>query len=98
MQFLDLSTLLGILPGILPVGIPVQTNNNNLLSTVSSLLASIDAVQGDLSQLPQEILNTLNKLASLIGTSVSDLLHILNQFPKPSNIFLFINNYSFKIF
>ena len=27
---LDLSTLLGILPGILPVGIPVQTNNNNL--------------------------------------------------------------------
>jgi hypothetical protein len=79
--------LLGILPGILPVGIPVQTNNNNLLSAVSSLLATIDAVQGDLSQLPQEILNALNKIASLIGASVSDLVNILNQFHKPSNIF-----------
>ena len=88
---LDLSSLLNLLPT------GTGTTNNNLFQllghltngtsisqvmAILSLLNNVHHLQGDISALPNDVINALNQLSNLIGVSVSNLTSILNPVGK----------------
>jgi hypothetical protein len=49
---------------------------------ILSLLNNVHHLQGDISALPNDIINALNQLSNLVGVSVSNLTNILNPVGK----------------
>ena len=89
----DLSSLLNLLPT--GTGTTSGTNNIfNLLShltngtsisqvmAVLSLLNDVHHLQGDITSLPNDVINALNQLSNLIGVSVANITSVLSGVGK----------------
>jgi hypothetical protein len=86
---------------LLPTGTGTTSTNNNIfqllghltngtsisqIMNILSLLNNIHTLQGDISALPNDVINALNQLSNLIGVSVSNLTNILNPIGKRGNL------------
>ena len=93
----DLSSLLNLLP----TGTGTTSGNTNIFQLLShltngtsisqvmailSLLNDVHHLQGDITALPNDIINALNQLSNLVGVSVSNLTDILNPIGKRGKI------------
>ena len=82
---------------LLPTGTGTTSGNNNIFSllghltngtslsevmAILSLLNNVHHLQGDITALPNDVINALNQLSNLIGVSVSNLTQILNPVGK----------------
>ncbi len=75
------------------------TNGTSIsqVMTVLSLLNNVHHLQGDIQALPNDVVNAINQLSSLIGVTASNLTSILtNAGAKPRSIVFYTKNI-FKI-
>ena len=72
------------------------TNGTSIsqVMTLLSLLNNVHHIQGDIQALPNDVVNAINQLSSLIGVTASNLTAILTG-AKPTRCNLFF--YSFLI-
>ncbi len=58
------------------------TSISNVM-TILSLLNNINHIEGDISALPQDVINAINQLSNLLGVTVANLTSILTNGQVP---------------